>query len=794
MNPNQSSRPIILAILGCLFIAAYFGIIGNSKFVELLQPHVSKSQILAKAEKDYSESYLADYNLSRKVTLIVDDELTHYAQNYLDQSTTKEILPIGHWRISWSGTIRTKEGEDKEARFEVRYDLDGNLIGIEQVFPQTKILHNLDESEALAKAINFLTYFDIDTSSIELTRKRIDKEDNTLIHEFTFTLPSSISPNLKRVLEATISGNKLTYYRAQTSIDDKKFEFPKEENVSEIIAYVLLILVWVIIGIFLIVIFFKRLRHDELEFKRAIWLGILAFLLMWIIVGVSAWPGWEEVLIGGAFAGFFTGLAVLIVYSVTESLGRDIWPQKLALSDLIFGGYLRVKEMGSALLNTLFITGLALLSLGVLIWLTSNLNLGYIAVQDDSLWVFQGRYAIISTVSKNLVTAFFVGFILFSFWPTYLRSKIQNSAVLVISLALFINFAGLHFIYLRPTYLAFFLMLPYAIYLAYVIYKYDLFTVLLSLFTFYYLLDFSLVALLPDGFLSTPGVVSAIFVLFMLIVGLYFFNSKVSVRDLEKYVPEYVSRIAEKERFLKELEIARNVQMRFLPQSVPSFPHLDIASVCRPAMEVGGDYYDFIRVGNQCLNIVIGDVSGKGVSAAFYMTMAKGIIKTLSKSKKHPKELLTEMNTIFYENAPRDVFISVIYGQFDIKHKTLTFARAGHNPLIVRKSIVGEPELINPKGLAIGLEKGQLFSTTIEEKTLPIEPEDVFVFYTDGISESMNKNGEQFGEERLQQVISLNAHHSAQAILDRITEETNKFAGNATQHDDFTMVVVKVGF
>ncbi|MFQ5865056.1 MAG: PP2C family protein-serine/threonine phosphatase [bacterium] len=748
---------------------------------------------MTKADQDFNESYFADYDLSRKVTLLVDDELTHFAQYYLVGDTAKEILPIGHWRISWSGTVKTKEGEKKEARFEVRYDLNGKLIGLEQVFPQTTTLHNLDETEALAKARVFLTYFDIDTSSIELTRKRIDKEDKTLIHEFTFTLPSSISPNLKRSLEVTISGTKLTYYRAKTSLDKRKFEFPKEENVSETIAYVLLLLVWAAISIFLVVIFLKRLRHDELEFKRAIWLGIFAFIVVWIIVGMATWPEWEGVLVGGGVAGFFTGLAILIVYSVTESLNRDIWPQKLALTDLLFRGLLRTKEMGLALLNTIFIAGLALFFFGLLSWLTSNANLGYIAVQDDSLWIFQSSYAIVSTIAENLTVALFVGFILFSFWPAYLRSKIQNTGILIISLALFIDFSGLHLMYLRPTYLSFFLMLPFAIYLAYVIFKYDLFTVLLSLFTFYYFLDLSLVSLLPDGFLSTPGVVSALFVIFMLTVGLYLSYSKVSVRDFEKYVPEYVSRIAERERLLKELEIARSVQMRFLPQSVPTFPNLEIASICRPAMEVGGDYYDFIRDGNQCLSIVIGDVSGKGVSAAFYMTMAKGIIKTLSKSKKSPKGLLTEMNAIFYENAPRDVFISVIYGQFNMKDKMLTFARAGHNPLIVRKSVIGQPELLNPKGIAIGLESGQLFSTTIEEKSLSIEPEDVFVFYTDGICESMNKKGEEFGEERLQQIISRNAHHSAQTILDKITEEINKFARNTTPHDDFTMVVVKVG-
>jgi serine phosphatase RsbU (regulator of sigma subunit) len=150
------------------------------------------------------------------------------------------------------------------------------------------------------------------------------------------------------------------------------------------------------------------------------------------------------------------------------------------------------------------------------------------------------------------------------------------------------------------------------------------------------------------------------------------------------------------------------------------------------------------------------------------------------------------MNTVFFENTPKEVFISLIYGLFDLQKNTLTFARAGHNPLIVRKSVGNTPELLNPRGLAIGLERGTVFAATIEEKTVPIQPGDVFVFYTDGISESMNKNGEEFGEERLGQLINRHAQESATTLLDSITREITNFAGGANQHDDFTMVVVRV--
>ena len=137
------------------------------------------------------------------------------------------------------------------------------------------------------------------------------------------------------------------------------------------------------------------------------------------------------------------------------------------------------------------------------------------------------------------------------------------------------------------------------------------------------------------------------------------------------------------------------------------------------------------------------------------------------------------------------VFVSVIYGHFDMNKKTLTFARAGHNPVIVRKKVSAKPELFSPRGLAIGLEKGELFSDIIEEETITIESHDIFVFYTDGVSEAMNKKEEEFGEERLQEIIDTHANLSAQELMNIIIKEVEQFTGKAPQHDDFTMVIVK---
>jgi serine phosphatase RsbU (regulator of sigma subunit) len=210
-------------------------------------------------------------------------------------------------------------------------------------------------------------------------------------------------------------------------------------------------------------------------------------------------------------------------------------------------------------------------------------------------------------------------------------------------------------------------------------------------------------------------------------------------------------------------------------------------------MEVGGDYYDFVQLDERHLSVLIGDVSGKGVSAAFYMTMVKGIIKTLSRKTRQPAALLAEANEIFWENAPRNVFVTVIYGVFDLVEKTLTIASAGHNPLIAWKKKTNTTKLLNPRGVGLGLVQPDRYKSIIESVTIPIEENDIFVFYTDGVSESMNARQEIFGEERLQEAVRNSAHLSSRAIQKNIVETVSRFSGKAPQHDDFTMVVVKVG-
>jgi len=147
---------------------------------------------------------------------------------------------------------------------------------------------------------------------------------------------------------------------------------------------------------------------------------------------------------------------------------------------------------------------------------------------------------------------------------------------------------------------------------------------------------------------------------------------------------------------------------------------------------------------------------------------------------------------LFYENVERGTFISMIYGIFDLQSRTFSFARAGHNPLLIQKGMNDKVELLCPKGLALGLEKGTLFERVIEEYTIGIQSNDIFMFYTDGFSESMNSKKEEFGEDRLQNLLQKSSLPSAEHIINHIKTEIINFVGEAPQHDDMTMLVVKV--
>ncbi len=244
----------------------------------------------------------------------------------------------------------------------------------------------------------------------------------------------------------------------------------------------------------------------------------------------------------------------------------------------------------------------------------------------------------------------------------------------------------------------------------------------------------------------------------------------------------------ERERLMRDILLAQEMQRKLLPQSVPSLSGLEIEAVSTPAFEVGGDYYDFMQLGPQKVGLIVGDVSGKGVSAAFYMSEVKGVFQALGRLHASPREFMVRAHESLADSIDKHSFVSLLYAILDVHSGQLRVARAGHCPLL-HLSRDGA-RYIRPGGMGIGLGDLRTFEAAIEEETVTLSPGDVCVLYTDGLTEA-RRGSDEFGYDRLQMLGTRIRSGSALEGREEIIGAVRAFAGNQPNHDDLTVVVVK---
>jgi len=216
-----------------------------------------------------------------------------------------------------------------------------------------------------------------------------------------------------------------------------------------------------------------------------------------------------------------------------------------------------------------------------------------------------------------------------------------------------------------------------------------------------------------------------------------------------------------------------------------------------PAREVGGDYYDFFPLGDDRLGVLIADVSGKGTSAALYMAELKGLMLSLSQIHTSPRDLMISANRIIANNLDARSFITMTYAIIDVRAQTMTYARAGHTPLLYVPGTshgARRAQVLTPDGLVLGLklDKGEMFERLLEEQTIPLGAGDLYVLFTDGISEAMNQADDCFGESRIGTLLEEHAHLPCTELRERVLRDVAAFVGDAPQHDDMTMILLKV--
>jgi sigma-B regulation protein RsbU (phosphoserine phosphatase) len=247
----------------------------------------------------------------------------------------------------------------------------------------------------------------------------------------------------------------------------------------------------------------------------------------------------------------------------------------------------------------------------------------------------------------------------------------------------------------------------------------------------------------------------------------------------------------ERERLQQEMMVAQAMQRKLLPQELPKCTTFDIDAISTMAQEVGGDYYDFAFLDEERLGIIVGDVSGKGVPAAFYMAEVKGIFQSLSRLCRSPKEFVVKANSALFGTIDKRSFISILYAILNIKTGQLVLARAGHCPML---HVTGhKTDYVRPTGLGLGLAIGPLFENATQEELLHLKSGDVCILYSDGITESRGSKEEELGYERLREIVGRTENRSAREIKDEILKSVREYAGNSSVEDDMTLIVLKWG-
>lgn len=556
-----------------------------------------------------------------------------------------------------------------------------------------------------------------------------------------------------------------------------------------------------ILVIALLVTFFRRLIARAVDVKAALLDGLIIGVLLALWGGFetdvvqmngndSIWMVLLQYVLALSFLGFLMALGIFLISAATDSVARAVWPEKLKTMAMVRQAALLNQPVGAALVRgtLLAYTTVGLLTVVLLVLPMTRINL------DRYDFVLGGDY---SQIAVNFSFAGWLGYLLLMLVllgvGSFIYKRTKSIVLNVLGMAIVMTLLQGFPMVLLPGVFTWVQTGVFALAVVLCFWYFDFVTAFV-MFLFTWVIWMS-----SPGWLMASSPVELDFILThataagAVIFGVAGVYSRNTGLEEAQYVPQYMREVAVQERMKRELELAHQVQESFLPRTMPHVDGLDLAAMCLAAQEVGGDYYDFVKLGNGRLAVVVGDVSGKGIQAAFYMTLTKGFLRTLCRDIASPAEVLSRVNTLFCENVPRGTFISMIYGVVDVNERTFTFARAGHNPVILKRSPSQEPDLVQPKGLAIGLTPGAAFRRTIEEATINLRIGDVLVFYTDGFSEAMNRRKELYGDERLAQKVADFGQRSASEILRFVAEDVHHFVESAaSRHDDMTMLVVKL--
>lgn len=265
----------------------------------------------------------------------------------------------------------------------------------------------------------------------------------------------------------------------------------------------------------------------------------------------------------------------------------------------------------------------------------------------------------------------------------------------------------------------------------------------------------------------------------------------VEFNEMTKHLLVASKKEKEAARLENELEMACEIQMKLLPARLPKIKGYDIHAVYHPAKEVGGDYYDLFLIDKRHVGIIVADVSGKGIPGSMVMATTRTILRFTAGGNLSSADTLAKTNAMVAADIKRGMFVTAFYLVLDVVSKKILCSSAGHNPMVVHHAN-GQIELINPNGIALGFDKGRIFSRTIKEQDLQLVSGDRVVMYTDGVVESMNEKNEEYSDERFYEFVRKHGDLSSEEFIEALLVDLDDHKGRAEQHDDITVVAFRV--
>ena len=247
----------------------------------------------------------------------------------------------------------------------------------------------------------------------------------------------------------------------------------------------------------------------------------------------------------------------------------------------------------------------------------------------------------------------------------------------------------------------------------------------------------------------------------------------------------------EKKRLDHDLEIARDIQRILLPAEAPAINGFEISGINVPARQVSGDYFDYIHVDDERLGVAIADVSGKGVPASLIMAICRSVLRSEAVRNPSPANVLQKVNRQLYPDIKEDMFISMAYLILDQGPNGVTLARAGHDAPLLYKRQSQSVTPIKPRGMVVGIDSGNVFDRITGDFAVSLERDDCLVLYTDGVTEALDTEGNEFGLERTIQSVRASATDGAQAIIRQVIDDVRNFTGSHPQSDDITLIAIR---